>query len=207
MAPLLKLMIILFLAVFCGCQTTTFGAKKFVVKPLNHSDRNNLLKHAQSALGKSRLTSGQKSFRADCSGTIRALFSQSRVPLGGVLKTKDDNDVKAIYRYVRKYGQIVKGSPIPGDLVFFHNTYDRNRSGRLDSPLTHIGIVEKVEGNTVYFIHHLGEAIIRSRMNLTSPKDAVDEKTGERINHVLRRAQGRFPAFTAAELFAGFGRL
>lgn len=194
-----------------GCSTIGFSKNKsgktFTYKALDSKDRQNLVKHAKDAVGKGRIKVGPKNFRADCSGIIRALFAQSRLPLGGVLKTKDDNDVKAIYRFVRKYGQITKNNPTPGDLIFFHNTYDRNRSGLMDSPLTHIGMVEKIEDGTVYFIHHLGELIIRSRMNLSLPNDAVDKKTGERVNHILRRAQGNYPAFTAAELFAGFGRL
>lgn len=207
MKPLSHIFLLVILAL-SGCSSVSFSHKKSsFTKALSDTDRQNLVTHAQNALGQSQIKVGKKSFRADCSGSIRAFFAQSRIKLGGVLKTKDDNDVKAIYRYVRKYGKVLKSDPEPGDLVFFHNTYDRNRNGRMDNALTHIGLVEKVENRTVYFIHHLGQSIIRSRMNLFSPKDAVDPKSGQRINHILRNAQGGFPAYSAAELFAGFGRL
>lgn len=206
MKPFSHIFLLVILAL-SGCSSVSFSHKKSFTKALSDTDRQNLVSHAQNALGQHQIKVGKKSFRADCSGSIRAFFAQSRIKLGGVLKTKDDNDVKAIYRYVRKYGKVLKSDPEPGDLVFFHNTYDRNRNGRMDNALTHIGLVEKVENRTVYFIHHLGQSIIRSRMNLFSPKDAVDPKSGQRINHILRNAQGGFPAYSAAELFAGFGRL
>jgi hypothetical protein len=77
----------------------------------------------------------------------------------------------------------------------------------MNDALTHIGIVEKLEGSTVHFIHHLGRAIIRSRMDLSLPKSTFHPKTHARINHILRRPQGIHKAYTAAELFAAFGRL
>jgi hypothetical protein len=127
--------------------------------------------------------------------------------LGGIIKNHDDNDVKAIYRYVQKYGQLSKTNAEPGDLVFFHNTYNRSNSGYMNDALTHIGIIEKIDNNIIYFIHHLGKSIIRSRMCITKPDLLFDPLTNERLNHVLRRAQGRARAYAAGELFAGFGRL
>ena len=177
------------------------------IKKLSSEDRSLITKIAQRSIGKHSITTPKRSFRADCSGTIRGIFFKAQIPLGGILKTKSDNDVKAIYRFVRKYGEIIKNNPQPGDLVFFHNTYDRSRNGHMNDALTHIGIVEKVEGTLVHFIHHLGRSIIRSRLDLSKPKMTIDPTTQERINHILRRAQGAYPPFMTAQLFAGFGRL
>ncbi len=185
-------------------QTKALLAKR---SPLKDNERKRLLNAAQKALGKQSLAVGKKSYRNDCSGTIRAIFTEARIGLGGILKNAQDNDVKAIYRYVQKYGKVVKENPLPGDLVFFHNTYDRNKKGLMNNALTHIGIVEKIEGSTVHFIHHLGDLIIRSRMDLSFPHDTYHPKTGERINHILRRACKKDRAYTSAELFAGFGHL
>jgi peptidoglycan DL-endopeptidase CwlO len=200
-----------------GCTPVSRGIKSTQVgtaqnkhvshKPLLEEERQRLAHVAHNFVGRSKLKVGQKEFRRDCSGAIRAIFAAARLRLGGILKNNDDNDVKTIYRYVQKYGHIIKNNPLPGDLVFFHNTYDRSRNGLLNDALTHIGIVEKIEGDIVYFVHHLGQIIIRSRMNLKLPKQSFDPKTNTRINHVLRRAQGRHRAYTAGELFAAFGRL
>lgn len=176
-------------------------------RPLNESERKRLLNAAQKALGKQRLLVGKKSYRNDCSGTIRAIFREAKIGLGGILKNHQDNDVKAIYRYVQKYGKVIKENPRPGDLIFFHNTYDRNKKGMMNNALTHIGIVEKVHEGTVHFIHHLGDLIIRSRMDLSYPHETFHPKTGARINHILRRACKGHRAYTSAELFAGFGHL
>ena len=169
--------------------------------------REQLVKLAHQAIGKSRIDLKGSRFRADCSGTIRALFAQARIPLGGIIKNQDDNDVKTIYRYVQKYGQIFKTEPLPGDLIFFHNTYNRSNSGSMNDALTHIGIIEKIDEDIIYFIHHLGRTIIRSRMNINNPKDIYDSKRNQRINHILRRADNKHKSYTAGELFAGFGRL
>ncbi len=199
--------------IFSGCASTsrtfhpTKNNSRSIYKKLNNNDRSRLSQIAQKSVGKSSIKAGSKSFRADCSGTVRAIFAQARIPLGGVMKSPSDNDVKVIYRYVRKYGKIIKNNPIPGDLVFFHNTYDRSRNGRLNDALTHIGIVEKTEGSLIHFVHHLGRSIIRSRMDLSMPDKSINPATNKRVNHMLRRAEGPHPSFTAAQLFAGFGRL
>jgi cell wall-associated NlpC family hydrolase len=176
-------------------------------RALSISDRSKLADIAQEALGQPNLTVGNKSFRNDCSGTIRAIFAKAGLRLGGIIKNRQENDVKAIYRYIQRYGKISKDHPGIGDLVFFHNTYDRSRNGRMNDALTHVGIVEKIDGSTIHFIHHLGQAIIRSSMNLSMPHETYHPRTKKRINHVLRRAQGAYRAYTSAELFAGFGRL
>ena len=41
-------------------------------------------------------------------------------------------------------------SPRPGDLAFFHDTYDRNRDGRANDPYTHVALVEAVDGAAVH---------------------------------------------------------
>lgn len=174
---------------------------------ISDNERQRIASIAQQALGRPSLKVGKKQFRADCSGTVRAIFARARVGLGGILKSNYENDVKAIYRYVQKYGAIIKNNPSPGDLVFFHNTYDRSRNGRMNDPLTHIGIVERIEGTTVHFIHHLGQSIIRSRMDLSLPAKTFNPSSNKKINDILRRAQGPHRAYTAGELFAGFGRL
>lgn len=208
------LIYVVLLPLFFGCSTISHypnhplnSAQMIAKRPLSQQDRLQLALLARQALGKSQLKVGPKHFRSDCSGTIRAIFAQARIGLGGIIKNHRENDVKAIYRYVQKYGKIHKDNPVPGDLVFFHNTYDRSRNGQMNDALTHVGVVETVDKSTIHFIHHLGKTIIRSRMDLSYPKETFHPVSKVRINHVLRKAQGQHRAYTAAELFAGFGRL
>lgn len=214
-----RLVLIVWTCCACACSTISaqrrLRASAIELKqshrqkrtPLDANARARILAHAQEALGRSRVVVGRRAFRSDCSGTVRGIFAGARIGLGGIIKHRDENDVKAIYRYVQTYGKIHREKPEPGDLVFFHNTYDRSRDGRMRDALTHVGIVEKIEGTTVSFIHHLGQSIIRSRMNLSYPKATFDPRGQTRINHILRKPQGKHRAYTAAELFAGYGRL
>lgn len=169
---------------------------------LTPDTRNRLVTVAKKALGKNKLTVNGKKYKSDCSGIINAIFSAANVGIS------INGGVKNIYRHTKKYGQIVKNKPAPGDLIFFHNTYDKSRNGKINDWLTHIGIVEKIEpDNTIHFIHFMGYSVVRSYLNLSSPKLSYHPQTNKRINHYLRRAQGPYRAYTAAELFAGFGKL
>ena len=95
----------------------------------------------------------------------------------------------------------------PGDLVFFNNTWDYNGDGKVNDPLTHIGIVERQEPNgTVVFISRVAGAIERYHMNLGLPHvhKAID---GRILNDYLRRKNVSDPAKTrylTGELFAQF---
>jgi hypothetical protein len=100
--------------------------------------------------------------------------------------------------------------PLPGDIVYFHDTYDRNRNRRFDDPFTHVGLVESVDGEgTVTFLHAAGHVVKREKMNLRHPHDTRDA-AGNPINHTLRfrtRWEKKEDPRLASELFAGYGRL
>ncbi|MEW5850558.1 MAG: CHAP domain-containing protein [Myxococcota bacterium] len=116
---------------------------------------------------------------------------------------------QALYEYARVRGLLHRQTrPRPGDVVFFHDTYDRNGDGKLNDPLTHVALVERVEDDgTVVIIHRAGGSVLRQRMNLLHPNARTDPKTGRTWNHLLRRARPGAPARTTAELFAGFATL
>jgi hypothetical protein len=80
--------------------------------------------------------------------------------------------------------------PKAGDLVFFNNTWDMNRNGKWDDPLTHVGMVTGVEEDgTVVYIHHASRGVQRYRMNL---KYKGVYKVGNKIvNDYLRKRPKR----------------
>jgi hypothetical protein len=91
--------------------------------------------------------------------------------------------------------------PQPGDLVFFHDTYDRNRDGRLGDEWTHVALVEAVDGDRVWIIHRGGSRIVRLLMDRAHPDD-------EGVNDPVRMKARRDPPGTrylTGELFAGYG--
>lgn len=161
--------------------------------------RSQTLAFAKSLVGKRSATYKGKHYRPDCSGTVRAIYDHAGLWLGSSSSKEPESDSATIYRYIQKAGTISERDPAPGDVVFFDNTYDRNRDGLLNDSLTHVGVVEEVlPDQTVLFIHHLGNSIVRSSMNLERP---------ERGNDMLRRATKESKGLSAAELFVGFGKL
>jgi hypothetical protein len=93
-------------------------------------------------------------------------------------------------------------------LVFFRETYDLNRDGRMNDGLTHVGIVESVDrGSTVSIIHRVNRGVVRYRMNLDRPGVHRDSSTGDVLNDYLR-PPGQNQALTlTGQLFAGYGAL
>jgi hypothetical protein len=62
--------------------------------------------------------------------------------------------------------------PSPGDLVFFKETWDRNRDGKMNDGLAHVGVVESIDTDgTVTFVHRSGSGMTRARLNLDAPLD------------------------------------
>jgi hypothetical protein len=136
----------------------------------------------------------------DCSGFVKLVYESEGVRLADL--PPDASAVRAIYRKSRASGALLKRAE-PGDLVFFRDTYDRNRDGLRNDGLTHVGIVESVEDDgTVVFVHRGRAGIVRAHMNLLRPRSM--RLDGKAINDVLRRPTRTTRAYLAGELFAGF---
>ncbi len=129
-----------------------------------------------------------KRFNRDCSGFTSMIFYLNGIDL---LKTPrrmahGRNMVASLYNAAASRGDIIhRNLPQPGDMVFFDRTYDANRNGRRDDPLTHVGIVEKVDAETgnVYYIHRVnpGIGVKRYVMNLRYPSKMYIRTQGKRI--------------------------
>jgi hypothetical protein len=93
-------------------------------------------------------------------------------------------------------------APRPGDLAFFHDTYDRNRDGRADDAFTHVALVESVDGDEVTLLHR-GGRVQRIRMDVSHPSDPTLNDTVR----VPRRRDAPGTRYLAGELFTAFGEL
>jgi hypothetical protein len=134
----------------------------------------------------------------DCTGLARYAYSLEGVELMPDLAPRGSNGVTAIWYAARERGALREGPPSPGDLVFFRETYDRNRDGRRDDGLTHVGVVESLEPDgTVVFVHRTGHGVDRSRVNPRRPLDRS-------VNDWLRVRSKMAPAALTGELFAGY---
>lgn len=167
---------------------------------------------AAKLVGARTIQTGNGFVSYDCAGVSRAIYlSQGHDLYEGSGGTGQPNGVRLIYEHVRKNGQIHRGPAVrPGDLVFFDNTWDFNKDGMLNDPLTHVGIVEEVDQDgTVVFISRVSNAIERYRMNLRTP-NAVRGADGRVFNDYLRRKKVGDPHWTGyltGQLFAAFGSL
>lgn len=166
---------------------------------------NNVIKTAESLSGAhSRLNINGQIYRNDCSGFITGLFDSQ-----GINLLKDQSLVEdsiegglasVIYLICQRNGWIHQDNPLPGDLVFFDNTYDRNRNGAQDDSLTHIGIVQSIDPDgTVWFYHNLNRrvGVVLHRMHLAD-KDSPDH------NDYIGVWSGKS---LSGQLFAGYATL
>jgi hypothetical protein len=169
-----------------------------------------IVRTATKLLGATTIESRGRRIAYDCAGVTRAIFLEHGIDLydSGPVDPKA-NGVRLIYAHVRRHGILHQGPVVhPGDLVFFDNTWDYNGDGKLNDPLTHVGVVERVESDgTVVFISRVADAVERYRMNLALPH-VHKTQDGRVLNDYMRRKLPTDPdemGHLTGELFAFFG--
>ena len=167
--------------------------------------RERVVAAARSVLGQTRVVLAGRQWPSDCTGLVHGAFAQAGHPLRGAAQA-GDNGVTALYRYAQAHGRTFTGGrPLPGDLVFFRETYDQNRDGRRNDGLTHVGLVEDVSAaGTVTVIHRVSSGVVRYRMNLARPQLRKDPRTGEVLNDLLRSPGRGRPQALTGQLFAAY---
>ena len=171
--------------------------------------RSAIVRTAARLVGAKTIESNGRHIAYDCAGVARAIFLKHGIDLyGKSANDPDANGVRLIHTHIRQQGIFHQGPVVhPGDLVFFNNTWDYNRDGKVNDPLTHIGIVERQEPDgTVVFISRVAGAVERYHMNLALPH-VYKTADGRILNDYLRRKNDIDPANTSyltGELFAQF---
>ena len=171
-----------------------------------------IVESAARLVGARTISSQGKRIAYDCAGVTRAIFLEHGIDLyRGMFNDPKGNGVRLIHNHVRRHGTLHQGPNVsPGDLVFFDNTWDFNGDGRLNDPLTHVGVVERLEPDgTVVFISRVANAIERYRMNLDQPHIHKTAQ-GLVLNDYIRRKLPTDPDDTArltGELFSFYGNL
>lgn len=120
--------------------------------------------------------------------------------------------LKDLYKDLRSRGKTYdRQNPREGDLVFFHNTDDRNNDSRNNDWYSLCGVVKSVDPNgIVTFIAYANGQVQELVMSLGRPEVRRDETAGVTLNSVLRSKRLSDPEYTqylAGELFAGFASL
>jgi hypothetical protein len=173
--------------------------------------RSAIVESAARLVGARTITSRGKRIAYDCAGVTRAIFLEHGIDLyRGTFNDPKGNGVRLIHNHVRQHGILHRGSNVsPGDLVFFDNTWDFNGDGELNDPLTHVGVVERLEPDgTVIFISRVANAVARYRMNLDQPH-VHKTVQGRVLNDYIRRkpADPDHTARLTGELFSFYGNL
>lgn len=148
----------------------------------------------------------------DCSGFVLAVYKSANI--GGfetlASNIEGENGVKIIYNTLEKSRKIYrKKIPKIADIVFFDNTYDRNKNGAVNDKLTHVGIVLAVnkKTGTITFIHSsTSDGVTEGYANLYHPNQ--EKLNGETINSSLRIQKETDPPDTkyyAGALIHAFG--
>jgi hypothetical protein len=136
-----------------------------------------------------------RTFAGDCSGFVLGAWSAAGVsPRLAPARSRSESLFRA---------SAPVATPRPGDLAFFHHTYDRDRDGRANDPFSHVALVEAVRGSAVTLIHRGSRGVERVRMDLSRPSD---RRANDPVR-ALRRGEDRALRVLAGELFAGYGAL
>ncbi len=156
-----------------------------------------------------------KYFTSDCIGFVRYVYYRAGFDLVSAYGGNGRGGVSLLYNGLARYGFTYKSKQAnPGDLVFFDNTYDVNRNGKWDDPLSHIGIITGAgEYNTLHYIHFANHGVAEDELNLYYPNThAFRQPNGNLfvINSYLRVNRGEGYAkkdYVAAFFYRAFAHI
>ncbi len=168
-----------------------------------------LLQRADQTVGlKSFPTINGHRYNEDCSGFVAFLFHLAGLNLRELFGI-GSGGTEVIWDGLKKNNFIINHQNLQaGDIVFFDNTYDRNKNGKWDDELSHIGVVESIDDKgTMTYIHYASRGVVRAKMNLQHPKTFMED--GERYNDLLRNSteKGVNPDYLAGALYRGAARI
>lgn len=224
--------LLIFLLVSCGtlegARKTSFNRKEKFESRASVSG-NSFLQSLREwsekilRLNPKQITIREKNFRIDCSNFVRAVYYgangqdlfEEATKAGITQKLTRESAVfgdqlGVLMLYVLfKHRYRVPQTPVPGDIIFFDNTYDRNKNRKRDDYFSHTGLVLEVAGDaTVTFIHAgTSKGVQKSFLNLRYPH--LHKKDGKIINSYLRHTYtwDNTNQRLTGQLVRGFGRL
>lgn len=154
-----------------------------------------VIRAAKESIGMEYVPSWKgKHFTSDCIGFIRYIYYKAGFDLNAAYGI-GRGGVSSLYDGLLKRDFVFQSNTAaPGDLIFFDNTYDINRNGLWDDPLSHIGIISGIGShNTLFYIHFAGYGVAEDRINLFYPNThAFRQNNGKLyvINSFLRIDRG-----------------
>lgn len=175
--------------------------------------RGSLGEGARSVVGRKELVVRGRRFTMDCTGVVLAVYWYAGIDLSRDFGRYAGNGVTRIYRILENEGLLYDSMhPLVGDVIFWDNTYDHDRNGKWDDPLTHVGMVTEVsaDGTVAYVHHNVRTGIVIEYMNLRSPDVQSRMEWGRLriLNSPLRlaeRGKPHPPRWLAGQLYRILG--
>jgi hypothetical protein len=166
--------------------------------------RAKLVEGASRLVGKTELVIKGRRFNWDCTGTVLAVYWYAGIDLSRDFDKYGGNGVSRLFRSLESRDLLYDTEyPLPGDLVFWDDTYDANGDGEWNDELTHVGMAVETDGDgNVSFVHlNAHKGIVVERMNLREP-----DSRGKNAPMRLARPGVRHPArWLAGQLYRMMG--
>lgn len=142
MKQFLAVLSLLLLLTSCG------SSKRTTVKEISTTKTERIIKQAQAFSGTRYKFGGTTRKGMDCSGLIYVAFQKENIVL------------PRVSRDMAQRGKPVKNKDIDtGDLLFF-------RTSKSSKRINHVGLVTKVDGDDIYFIHATtSKGVLTSNLN------------------------------------------
>lgn len=195
-----------------SCATAHDYSTKESIEGERQTVREALVASALSVIGVDELVVDGKRFRMDCTGVVQGIYYGAGIDLYTPLRSYQGDGVVRLYSFMDDNGLLAdESNPKPGDLVFWDNTYDKSRSGKVDDPLTHVGMIVSVSDNgDIQYIHHnYARGIVLEHMNLNEPSLYSRVEDGETVivNSFMRaRSAPDYDKRLAGELVNSLGQ-
>ncbi len=175
--------------------------------------REKLAEGGRYVLGRKELVIRGRRFNMDCTGTVLAIYYYAGIDLTRNFDRYGGNGVSRLYKSLEAEQLLYDTElPLTGDIIFWDNTYDRNRDGRWNDPLTHVGMVMSAgEDGSIEYVHlNYRKGIIIENMNLRRPDvhEKLEKGRLRIVNSPIRMKQAgkEHPGrWLASQLYRSFG--
>jgi len=168
--------------------------KKKSAKEIENIKRK-LVEGAELYKGAKSLKVNNRNFNMDCSGIVAAIYYHAGIDLQKYYPYYSGTGTERIYETLRERKLLKKTwQPEPGDIIFWDNTFDRNKNRKDDDPLTHMGMVVSCDkqGNIIYIHYNYSRGIVYEYMNIRYKNNESKIIKGETvtINSPMRSKGG-----------------
>jgi len=133
------------------------------------SIRRKLVEGAELYKGAKNIIVRGRSFNMDCSGVVAAIYYYAGIDLQKYYPHYRGTGTERIYAALKERNLLKKTHlPEPGDIIFWDNTFDRNKNRKDDDLLTHMGMVVSCDrqGNITYIHYSYARGIVYEYMNI-----------------------------------------